>query len=233
MAAITRLLAWALCAVALAACAQLRAEAPLFSPADQTGPAPLREGIWIAIGEGCADRNTRRRSRFPRECEPMQISRMADGTWLAAPRIDLIANLNRAEREQANIETAEPLRAIIAPAVERPLGGEYAPVYVAELRALRSETPATNFAVLAPLGPMPAEAFYVIAPLGCAAILREGPIPGIAPEYMTRVDESGEHQDLSGCVASSQAAVREAARRAVIENIGSLMEQRYVFVRAN
>lgn len=78
---------------------------------------------------------------------------------------------------------------------------------------------------------MPAEAFYLIASIGCADILRDGTIAGITPEYRTRTDETGQHQELSGCVASTQAAVREAARRAVLENITAMTERRYVFVR--
>lgn len=224
------ILALVLSAAVLGACAELRAEAPLFSPADQTGPPPLREGVWIAVGEGCAAHNARRRGRFPRDCTPLEITRAADGAWRAMFRVDLISNLNRRESTETDPETIGPHRMIIAPAVERVLADDYAPIYVVELGP-RSGAPATSFAVLAPIGTMPAEAFYLIASIGCEDILRDGEIADIKPEYRTLNGEGGEYQQLSGCVASSQAAVREAARRAVIENIDTMTERRYTFAR--
>lgn len=52
-----------LLAATLGACAELTAEAPLFAPADQIGPAPLSEGIWITLQEGCPDSFARRPHR--------------------------------------------------------------------------------------------------------------------------------------------------------------------------
>ena len=58
----------------------------------------------------------------------------------------------------------------------------------------------------------------VIAGIDCADALRDGPIDGVTEQYIERVDETGvTRQDLSGCLASTQAAVRQAARQALIE----------------
>lgn len=213
---------------ALAGCAQLSAEAPLFSPADQVGPAPLSEGVWIAIGEECGERNARRGGRFPKECAPIEISRLPDGAWSARYRIDLASGLTREERAEA--EAARVMHLVIVPAVQRRTPEAYSPLYLAEITSSAPEDKVA-YAVLAPLGDLPATAMLVIAGIDCADALRDGPIDGVTEQYIERVDETGvTRQDLSGCLASTQAAVRQAARRALIENLATLAEQRYVYV---
>ncbi len=217
-------------AMMLAGCAELRAEAPLFSPTDQIGPPPLTEGIWIAVHEDCPASNLRRRGRFPSECTPLEIRRLSDGAWQVRMRVDLVSNLSREERASAESDAA-PLRVVIAPATEHPSPEAFAPLYVVE-RNPTSEDQRIGYTVVAPLGPMPATEALILSSIGCTDILRDGPIEGVAPQYSTRVGENGEEvQDLVGCTASTQAAVREAARRALIENVDELMDRRYVHVR--
>jgi hypothetical protein len=222
-----------LLAAALGACSELTADAPLFSSADQFGPPPLTEGLWIAVHEGCPESNARRRTgRFPGGCTPLEIRRTEDGAWQAQLRIDLIANLSAQERAEAEEQAAAgPMRLVIAPAVERARPDSYAPLYVAEV-TLQSPPDAIGYAVIAPIGAMPAQSTLVVASIGCIDILRQGPIEGVREQYRTRIEDDGsEHREVSGCVASTQAAVREAARRAVIENLDEMLERRYVYVR--
>lgn len=216
-------------AAALGACANLSAEAPLFSATDQIGPAPLMEGVWIALGENCPERNLSRR-RFPQQCSPIEIDRLPDGAWRVRYRIDLAAGLTREERARAEADAARIMRLIIVPAVERQSGDAYAPLYVAE-SAPQSAEDSVSYFVIVPQGTLPAESIFVLTGIGCAAALREGPIAGVAEQYTERVDELGvAHQDLTGCIASTQAGVREAARRAVIENLATLFDTRYARV---
>lgn len=219
-----------LLAVALAGCAQLTAEVPLFSPADQIGPPPLSEGVWITIGEDCPERNAHRRGRFPKACAPLEIGRLPDGAWSARYRVDLAYGLTREERAEAETEAARTMHFIVVSAVERRDPDAYAPLYVAEIEP-RAPDDKVGYAVIAPLGAMPATSMLVLGGIGCADALRDGPIEGVAEHYTDRVDEAGVTQhELSSCVASSQASVREAARRSLIENIATVWEQRYVYV---
>jgi hypothetical protein len=222
-----------LLAAALGGCSMLTAEAPLFSPADQIGPPPLTEGVWIVVGEECPARYARHRTgRFPEGCTPMEIRRLEDGAWQARVRVDLIANLSADARAEAEAQAAAgPFRMILAPAVENASSEAYAPVYVAEL-APRTAADSIGYAVVAPIGVMPATSALVVLAVGCVDILRQGPIDGVTERHVTRVDESGvPHDEVQGCIATSQAAVREAARRAVIENLDEMVERRLVFVR--
>lgn len=213
-------------AAALGACANLSAEAPLFSVADQIGPSPLVEGVWIALSENCPERNLSRR-RFPQECSPVEIDRLPDGAWRVRYRVDLAVGMTREERARAEADAARIMRLIIVPAIEHPAPDAYAPLYVAESAPQSAEDHVSYF-VIVPQGTLPAESIFVLTGIGCAAALNEGPIEGVTEQYTERVDESGAaHQELSGCVASSQAAVREAARRAVIENLATLFDARY------
>lgn len=217
-------------AAALGACANLSAEAPLFSVADQTGPAPLAEGVWIALGEDCPERNLLRIRRFPQQCSPIEIDRLPDGAWRVRYRVDLAIGLTREERASAEADAARIMRLIVVPAVERQSSDTYAPLYVAE-SAPQSADDRVSYYVIVPQGTLPAESILLLSGIGCADALREGPIAGVTEQYTERVDELGvAHQDLTGCVASSQAAVREAARRAVIENLATLFNTRYARV---
>jgi hypothetical protein len=231
--AVHKSLAAAFLVLAIGGCANLTADRPLFSVADQ-GPPPLTEGIWIALGEECAEHNVRRR-RFPKECIPLEFRREADGAWRIAFRIDLVSNFNSRERAEAELDAANgPYRLILAPAVERETGEGFAPLYVGELDQLRNEDDSVTYAVVAAIGAMPATEMRLLGMIGCDDILRDGPIEGITPDYQTRIDEDGvSHQDLRGCTATSQAAVREAVRRALIENLDEIAKSRFVFVRAN
>lgn len=217
-------------AAAMGACANLTAEAPLFAVADQVGPAPLAEGVWIALGEDCPERNLSRTRRFPQQCSPIEIDRLPDGAWRVRYRVDLAIGLTREERARAEADAARIMRLIIVPAVERQSMDAYAPLYVAE-SAPQSVEDRVSYFVFVPQGTLPAESMLVLSGIGCADALREGPIAGVSAQYTERVDETGAmHQELSGCVASSQAAVREAARRAVIENLATLFDARYAHV---
>jgi hypothetical protein len=212
-----------LLAAALAGCANLTAEAPLFAVADQ-GAAPLLEGVWIAISGECPERYLRRARGFPEDCAPVEITRLPDGAWQARPRADLVAGLSREERGEAEA----PLRFVLAPAVERDLAGGFAPIYVAEITPSLDE-PKIHYVLLVPHGAMPATTMLGPEVIGCGAALREGPIAGVSETYEERIDENGvTGRSLTGCVASSQAAVREAARRALIENLHAMLERRYV-----
>jgi hypothetical protein len=221
-------------AAGLAACAELTAETPLFAPSDQHGPPPLTEGLWIAVHDECPDSNLRRR-RFPSECMPMTLSRQTDGSWLATIRIDLMTDLTREERLDEETSPRGPYRIVLAPAVERVERDAYAPLYVGEMTQQSGEQPSgIGYVVVAPVGAMPATEARIIGSIGCDSILRDGPIDGITPNYRMRIDADGqEHRELSGCVAATPAAVREAARRSVIEHFGDLTQQRFVYVRAN
>ena len=210
-----RNLIWACVSVLfLCGCAQMTAEAPLYAAADQVRPAPLTEGVWIFIGDKCPERMARRRGHWPQDCGAMRLSRTPDGAWLISP-----AEPPRADDDGGD---REPMRAIIAPATEHPSTEAFAPLYVVEY-AKASET-APQYAVLAPLGDLPARDVFLVI-VECNEILREGPIEGVREVR----DESGEN--VRSCIASNQHAVREAARRAAIENIGHVRERRVMFVR--
>ncbi len=216
-------------AAALGACANLTAEAPLFSVADQIGPAPLAEGVWIALGEDCPERNLSRR-RFPQQCSPIEIDRLPDGAWRVRYRVDLALGLTREERERAEADAGRIMALIIVPAVERQSADAFAPLYIAESTPQSVEDRVSYFVII-PQGTLPAESILLLSGIGCADALRDGPIASVTEQYAERVDETGAvHRELSGCVASSQAAVREAARRAVIENLATLIDARYARV---
>ncbi|MGH6951534.1 MAG: hypothetical protein ACREH4_11705 [Vitreimonas sp.] len=231
-------------AAALGACAELTAEAPLFAVSDQIGPPPLTEGVWIAVGEDCPAYYARRRTgRFPEGCWPMELRTGEGGAWRMRPRVDLISNLSAQERAQTEADFG-PARAIVAPAVENPPVDGYSPLYVAEFDP-EAEDHAISYAVIAPIGAMPATSAMVIGSIGCADILRDGPIEGVTVQYeeptparegaalTSSAPDERAPPAMSGCIAAAPAAVREAARRAVIQNLGELTQVRFVYVRAH
>jgi hypothetical protein len=212
-------------AAVLAGCASLSAEAPLFTPADQIGPAPLMEGVWIQTGEKCPARNARRRGRLPAACAPADLSRLPDGAWQLR-----VQDHVDPDPEDAEHKTPRAYRLIIAPATEHRTPEAYAPLYVAEFQPLDAVEPVKpSYVVIAPVGEMPARQFRLIGQVGCVSILLDGPIEGVTE---TR-DEQGK---ITGCIASSQGAVREAARRETIQSLGSLLSEpgdgdRWLFAR--
>ena len=200
----------ALTALALTcACAPLTAERPLFGPSDQIGPAPLTEGRWVQSGEGCVPADA---ESFGEDCAIVDVAREADGAW------------RYTMRSTAPDETTPTTwRFIIIPAVESARGEEYAPLYVAEYVSLDEDTP-PFYAIVAPVGAMPAREVRMVAMIDCDDALREGPIPGVE-------ERVGEAAFDRVCVASDTGAVRAAARRALIEKLPVLLgEPRARFV---
>lgn len=208
--------------VALGACTPLRAERPLFSLADQIGPPPLVEGVWISISEDCPERYARRRGRAPAKCRPAELTRMEDGAWLY--RFQDHVPLRD---ENAEAEMPRNWRLVIAPLTVRNTPEAYAPLYLAEYAPL--EGPGADeprYALIAPVEVLPAEEIYVRLEVGCASALRDGPIEGVR-------ETRNERGDITDCVAETQAAAREAGRRDLIENLRNMLggEGRMMLVR--
>jgi hypothetical protein len=196
--------------VLLGSCAPLTARSPLFSAADAIGPVPLSEGLWIQAGEECVPDA---RSEWADDCVSIEVSRGRDGVWLYTSR----STGSDGEAEQYS------WRFVIVSAVETAREGGYAPLYVAEYVSV-DEPGRPLYAVVVPVGPMPAREVRMVGVIDCDDALREGPIPGVeefhADDDFVRI-----------CVAGARAAVREAARRALIENLGVLLgEPRARFV---
>ena len=203
----------ALCVAALSslgACAPLTAQAPLFTLADQASPPPLREGVWMQTDPAC---NAETAERGENGCTRIEVSRGEDGGWLYTMR----------STDENGVTEEHLWRFVIASAVETERGEEYAPLYVAEYVA--TEEPDQPFyAVVAPVGPMPASEVRMVAMIDCDVALREGPIPGVE-------EVVGDAAFERLCIAGSRGAVREAARRATIENLSVLLgEERARFV---
>jgi hypothetical protein len=206
----------ALAALTLGACTPLTSSHPLFSLADATGPAPLSEGVWTALDENCT-REMAAQTPLPHGCDQIVLQRRADGAY----------EVKGAGKDGDAGERPGALTLIIAPAVNTSSADAYAPLYLVQLSP-RDADAASNappqsriYAVFAPIGAMPAhEAFFT--DIDCTAILREGPIAGVAEQH----DPGGA---LSGCTTDSPAAVREAARRALIEAVSRIDEDRLVF----
>ena len=198
----------------LGACSPLTSNHPLFAIADQTGPPPLAEGVWVALNSRCT-REAAAMTPLPDDCEPINLHRSADGGW-------------EASGPGKNPGEVETIPLLLVPAVPRAGADAYAPLYVAELSARDSgadrQAPARQriYALVAPLGAMPAhEAMF--SDIDCEAILRQGPLEGVSAQH----DDQGK---VNGCTTESRAAVLEAARRATIEELNSLNDSRLVFV---
>jgi hypothetical protein len=185
----------------LGACAPLTAEAPLFSLADQVGPPPLSVGVWRQGGEGCAHEG----GTAMEACARIELSRTGDGAWLYVMR----------SPEADEVQEQLSWRVIVAPALESDRAEYYAPLYVAEYVSL-DEPGRPLYAVVAPVGAMPAREVRMLAMIDCDDALREGPIPGVS-------EVQGEEAFDRVCVARSRTAVREAARRALIENLSLVL----------
>ncbi len=221
-------------ALALGACAQLGADAPLFTVADQTGAPPLTEGVWVSGEADCPFDQIATLERFPPGCTPFEVRRDADGAWLFLHRLDLAEEVTEADRLSAEAHPG-PLRLILAPAVERPIPADfYAPLYLAELDD--EDDPGTRvlYLAIAPRGPLPATSLETFIAVSCDAALRDGPIAGVTAVYEDSTGADGSPaRNLRSCTATTQAAVREAVRRAAIEDASNHdRPERFVFVRA-
>lgn len=188
---------------AASACAPLTARAPLFAPADQGERAPLAEGVWAQITETCHPEMTAQ--TVPRACGQGQIARARDGSW----RLSL-SPPGRAATEAPQTQW----RFVLAPATDRRAPHDYAPLYVAEYTS--SDDPAIYYAVIVPLGPPPARQLVLIPLIECDDALHDGAIAGV------RLDLDADAKPLA-CYASTQRAVRQAARRAVIERLSDML----------
>jgi hypothetical protein len=194
-------------ALSLGACAPLTAQAPLFSLADQANPPPLREGVWRQIDPGCT---TETAQAGENGCVRIEVSRSEDGRWLYVMR----------STDESGVTEENAWRFVIASAVETERREEYAPLYVAEYVAV-DEPNQPFYAVVAPVGLMPASEVRMIAMIDCDDALREGPIPGVR-------EEQGDEEFERLCIAANRGAVREAARRTVIENLSVLLGEESV-----
>jgi hypothetical protein len=198
--------------LSLGACAPLTAQAPLFSLADQANPAPLREGLWMQTDPACTSEMTQRGEDG---CTRIEVARGEDGGWLYTMR----------STDENGVTEENVWRFVIASAVETPRGDEYAPLYVAEYVAI-DEPDQPFYAVVAPVGMMPASEVRMIAMIDCDDALREGPIPSVEEVVGAEAFERL-------CIAGSRQAVREAARRATIENLSVLLGEdqvRFVWI---
>ncbi len=185
----------------VSACAPLTADRPLFTLADQTGPAPFEAGQWLQTTEGCAAEASDDARRD--DCVWIDLARSADGAWLYRAR-----SIGPDGPEEA------AWRVLVIPAVETNRGGEDAPLYVAEYVSLDEPGPPL-YAVIAPVGPLPASEVRMVTMIDCDDALREGPIPGVR-------EVQGQETFDRVCIADDLGAIREAARRAVIENLSVL-----------
>lgn len=199
-----------LATLALTACAPLTAERPLFSPAHT--PDALAEGVWVSNGAGCVEA-ARGQARLPEPCIVIDLRRTEDGAW----RVSMSAPGDDGPKAEELL-----FRGVLAPAVER--GGEDAPLYVFERVEEEAAPGSLRYDAVIPLGEHPAHELYLLPELACDEILRDGPVEGVS--------EIGRIGPLRrACNADTPAAARAAARRVVIENLGALENNRFVFVR--
>lgn len=200
-----------LAALALTACAPLTAERPLFSPAHT--PDALAEGVWVSNGAGCVEA-ARGQARLPEPCIVVDLRRVEDGRW----RVSMSAPGDEGPKADELLFVG-----VLAPAVER--GGEGVPLYVFEREEEGEGRPRSiRYDAVIPLGEPPARELYLLPELACDEILRDGPVEGIS--------DIGRVGPLRrACSAETPAAVRAATRRVVIENLGTLENNRFVFVR--
>jgi hypothetical protein len=218
-------------ACALSACAELRADKPLFTVADQVGPQPLAEGVWIAVNDDCPEKNAKR-GRVPYDCWPIEITRQADGSWLARTREDLVirSTIPR-DREKSGVDRAA---FVLVPAAESSSTTALAPLYLVELRD--AEKGGATYAAIAPIGDAPAEAALILPAVWCNDALRDGPIDGVVSQESTPRAAGGPLREPTGriesCKATSRAGAREAVRRAVIQSIPDLPSYRLVRLKA-
>ena len=201
-----RVVGAALAAVLLSACAMLSAEAPLFTPVDQDPAFALAEGLWVAQESDCKI-NAQRSNPQQKTClDWARITRANDGAWIVS---------------STGGDDDAPLRVVIAAAAPR---GSHllAPLYVAE--SVNQKDGEIGYGALVPRGDLSAGVRRLaVAGVGCDVVTDEAPVDGIT---VTKEDGKVVH-----CTAKTQAAVREATRRAVIASLADLGDSELVFVR--
>jgi hypothetical protein len=112
----------------------------------------------------------------------------------------------------------------IAAVTSRARAGDAAPLYVAEYVA--ADDPTIQYALVVPVGALPTREVRLVPMIECNDVLRDGPVEGVKEER----DADGA---LRACYADSQNAVREAARRALVERLGDVFAEdavRFVYV---
>ena len=199
----------AACAVSLlASCAMLSAEAPLFTVADQDSAFVLAEGLWAAKEPDCkVDAATS--APGDHSCvDWARIRRASDGSWEVS--------------FEGESESDGPLRLIVAAAAPRGTHAR-APLYVAE--SVNQKNGEIGYGALAPRGE------------------GEGPVKRLAVAGVSCSVATDDYSEIDGitltredgkvvkCIASTQGAVREAARRAAIETLATIGDNELVFVR--
>lgn len=162
----------------------LTADAPLFSTADQVGPPPLREGVWLSPDECDADW-ARASGRAPPGCWFVELRHRPDGAWLW-----------RVHDDEMGFSEA---RLIMAP-VTGASSAEAPTFYIWELSPIQGRQwlpppyERTSYLIIAPIGTRPARE------MAAAEIL--------CPDKTI----SGIKRGARSCIADHPAAVREAAR---------------------
>lgn len=202
-------------AVLLSGCAVLTAPAPLFTPGDQDASFRLEEGLWAFRRDDCRADPARSAPARKSCLDWARIRRLDDGGWIAEP----------ASPDDAG---DAPVRFGVYPATVAAQGA-VAPVYVAEGRS--EKDPGPSYAAIIPRatgaadrdGGAGAVRRVVLIALDCSAITRDGPIPDIIVET--------KEGRVSGCVAKTKDAVREAARRAVVQDAPRIGEEELAWVR--
>lgn len=201
--------------LALSGCTVLTAPAPLFTSGDADAAFRLEEGLWAFRDSDCRA-DPARSSPTRKSClDWARVRKLDDGSWIAEP----------AKPEDAD---DAPLRFGVYPATVAAPGGASS-VYVAEGRS--EKDPGPNYAALIPRTARAGDGDggsdnvrrLVLIALECSAITRDGPIPDITIET-----KDGR---ISGCVAKTKDAVREAARRAVIAEAPRIGGEELVWVR--
>lgn len=203
-------------ALMLGACTPLTSERPLFSHADETGPPPLTEGVWVALEDNCT-REMATATPIGASCDQLTLRHTTEG-W----------RLSGQDKDDNGAARTVDIPLVVVPAVGTANAEAYAPLYIVQLstRDANSHSDASPeeriYGVIAPIGAMPAtEAFFT--DIDCGAILREGPIAGVTEHH--NADGT-----LGGCTTASPSAVREAARRTLVEGFGNVDNDRLVFV---
>jgi hypothetical protein len=203
--------------IATSACASLTADAPLFTVADAANPSPVLEGVWVEVNDSCPAATIQASGPLPERCMSFELRQTPAGWIIRTPALGVTSLADGAQAEEAE--------GIIASAVERDLEGLYAPLYVLE-RVGRDETGgfSIRYDGIIPIGEHPAREVAMMFEISCGQALADGPIDGVTEDF----DETGEQVI---CKAHNRRAVREAVRRAAIENLPYLQNHRLILRR--